>query len=30
VSYKEYLLQDGGTFRLAGPDGPKYTLRKSG
>jgi len=30
VPYKEYLLQDGGTFRLAGPDGPKYTLRKSG
>ena len=30
VPYKEYVLGDGGEFRLAGPDGPKYTLRKSG
>jgi len=30
IPYKEYALPDGGTFRLAGPDGPKYTLRKKG
>ena len=30
VPYKEYVLGDGDAFRLAGPDGPKYTLRKSG
>ena len=30
VPYKEYALQDGDAFRLAGPDGPKYTLRRGG
>jgi len=30
IPYKEYALRDGGVFRLAGPDGPKYTLRRSG
>jgi len=30
VPYKEYVLGIGDAFRLAGPDGPKYTLRKSG
>lgn len=30
VPYKEYPLQDGDSFRLAGPDGPKYTLRIGG
>jgi hypothetical protein len=30
VPYKEYVLGDGDMFRLAGPDGPKYTLRKGG
>jgi len=28
IPYKEYVLRDGGEFRLAGPDGPKYTLRR--
>jgi len=30
VPYKEYVLRGGGEFRLAGPDGPKYTLRRGG
>lgn len=30
IPYKEYALRDGDVFRLAGPDGPKYTLRKGG